>query len=278
MVGMALVLLAAVPKIAVLDVRTGPGVDAALAPYLTQIIAKEVADRTGAAPLVSADIAAMLGFEKKKQMLGCSEEDSSCLAEITGALGVQRVVATSVSTSGGRYLVTMSLIDSQKARPLARDAESSPLDDDDLVKALRWSAYRVFGGAPPTAPLSPPPPPWTRRSWSWVAAGGALALAAGGAILGATALSAAKSGDTGARPRAHVADALVAGAAVCTGAAIYLRLSDRPAAMASLGWRFCWPPRGAAKSSQPRSPRPPWAAPSSSTTSSRGPSAATRFP
>ena len=238
MVGMALVLLAAVPKLAVLDVRTGPGVDAALAPYLTQIIAKEVADRTGAAPLVSADIAAMLGFEKKKQMLGCSEEDSSCLAEITGALGVQRVVATSVAASGGRYLVTMSLIDSQKARPLARDAESSPLDNDDLVKALRWSAYRVFGGPAPIAPLPPPPQPWTRRNWTWVAAGGAVALAAGGAILGASALSAAKSGDAGARPRAHLADALYAGAALCAGAAIYLRVSEKPAGMASLGVRF----------------------------------------
>lgn len=238
MVGMALVLLAAVPKLAVLDVRTGPGVDAALAPYLTQIIAKEVADRTGAAPLVSADIAAMLGFEKKKQMLGCSEEDSSCLAEITGALGVQRVVATSVAASGGRYLVTMSLIDAQKARPLARDAESAPLDNDDLVKALRWSAYRVLGGPAPVAPPAQPPQPWTRRNWSWVAAGSAVALAAGGAILGATALSAAKSGDTVAKPRAHLADAFFAGSALCAGAAIYLRVSEKPTAMLSLGVPF----------------------------------------
>ena len=233
-----LVLLAAMPKLAVLDVRTGQGVDPALSPYLTQIIAKEVAERTGAAPLVSADIAAMLGFEKKRQMLGCSEEDSTCLAEITDALGVQRVLATSVASSGGRYLVTMSLIDSQRARPLARDAGSSPQDEDDLVKALRWSAYRIFGGTAPAAPPPPPPRPWTRRDWSWVAAGAAVALAAGGAIVGASALSAAKGGDTAARPRAHVADALFAGAALAGGAALYLRLSDRPAAMASLGVSF----------------------------------------
>ena len=80
----------------------------ALGPYLAQILAKEVADRTGAAPLVSADVTAMLGFERNKRMLGCSEEDSQCLAEITGALGVDQVLASSLALSGGRYLLTGS--------------------------------------------------------------------------------------------------------------------------------------------------------------------------
>ncbi len=239
MVGMILVVAAAAaPKIAVLDVRMGPGVDPAMGPYLTQMIASEVAQRTGTAPVVSADIAAMLGFERKKQMLGCSEDDSSCLAEISGALGVQRVVATSVAASGQRYLVTMSLLDAQKARSLARDFESSPRDDDDLVKALRWSAYRIFGGPAPTAPLPPPPQPWTRRNWSWVAGGAAVALAAGGTLFGASALSAAKKGDPVARTRAHAADALYLGSALCAGGAIYLWTSGKPGAMASLAVRW----------------------------------------
>ena len=118
-------LLAAAPKIAVLDVRTGAGVDPALGPYLAQVLAKEVADRTGASPLVSADVTAMLGFERNKRMLGCTEEDSQCLAEITGALGVEQVLASSVSVSSGRYLLAMSLLDSRKARPIKRSISSS---------------------------------------------------------------------------------------------------------------------------------------------------------
>src|SRR5437762_14187235 len=94
----ALALLAAPPKIAVLDARTGPGVDPALGPYLAQVLAREVQSRTGAAPLVSADITAMLGFERNKRMLGC-EEDTECLAEITGALGVTEVLASTVALS-----------------------------------------------------------------------------------------------------------------------------------------------------------------------------------
>src|SRR5207253_2575069 len=54
MVLVALALLAAPPKIAVLDARTGPGVDPAMGPYLAQILAKEVQSRSGPAPVIIA--------------------------------------------------------------------------------------------------------------------------------------------------------------------------------------------------------------------------------
>ena len=116
---LALLLATPPPKIAVLDVRLGAGVDAALGPYLTQVLAKEVAERTGAFPLVSADVTAMLGFERTRQTLGCAGDDSQCLAELTAALGVQQVVTASVALSEGRYLVTASLIDTRRAPMLA---------------------------------------------------------------------------------------------------------------------------------------------------------------
>src|SRR5438067_13236797 len=174
MVLVALVLLAAPPKIAVLDARTGPGVDPAMGPYLAQILAKEVQSRTGAAPLLSADVTAMLGFERNKRMLGCTEEDSQCLAEITGALGVQNVLATSLAVAGGRYLVSLSLLDARRARPLKRTAHTVPLDNDALIIAVRHAAWEMFGGAEPVPPavVAPAPTPWTgpsRRTWSWIA-------------------------------------------------------------------------------------------------------------
>src|SRR5438067_9520942 len=128
-------LIAAGPSVAVLDVRVGAGVDPALGPYLAQVLAQEVETRTHNAPLVSADVTAMLGFERNKRMLGCSEEDSQCLAEITGALGVQEVLASSVAVSGGRYLIALSLIDSRKARPIKRSAQSAPQEEEELVRA-----------------------------------------------------------------------------------------------------------------------------------------------
>lgn len=200
-------LLAAAARIAVLDVRVGAGVDPSLSPWLAQVLARETADRGGAQPLVSSDIAAMLGFERNKQMLGCNEDDSSCLAEITGALGVDQVLSSSVSIANGRYLVALSLLDSRRARPLKRSAQSAPRDDEQLLYAVRRAAWEIFGGAEPPAPAPPPMP--ARRKWALVAASGAAVLAAGGAVAGANALSAAREGNSAvARPRAHLADIL----------------------------------------------------------------------
>ena len=221
----ALVLLAAPPKIAVLDARTGPGVDPAMGPYLAQILAKEVQSRTGAAPLLSADVTAMLGFERNKRMLGCSEEDSQCLAEITGALGVQEVLASSVAMAGGRYLVSMSLLDPRHARPLKRTAESAPVDHEALLQVVRRSAWEIFGGPEPVSiAAAAPAPSWrpTRRTWAAVAGGGALA--------GANALSQAQAGSPTARPRAHLADALFAAALLAAGAGAYLWFAGGPQA------------------------------------------------
>ena len=229
-------LLAAPPSIAVLDVRVGPGVDPALAPYLAQVLAQEVAARTHAAPLVSADVTAMLGFERNKRMLGCSDEDMQCLAEITGALGVQEVLASSLAVAGGRYLVSLSLLDARRARPLKRTAETAPLDNEALVRVVRRSAWQIFGGVEPAeAPaLQAAAPGPSRRTLALVAGGGAVVLLGTGAVVGATALSAARSGDSAtARPRAHLADILFGAALIAGGAGAYLWFSGRPAAVAA---------------------------------------------
>ena len=230
-------LLAAPPSIAVLDVRVGAGVDPALGPYLAQVLAQEVEARTKGAPLVSADVTAMLGFERNKRMLGCSDEDMQCLAEITGALGVQQVLASSLAVAGGKYLISLSLLDARRARPLKRTAETAPLDNEALVRVVRRSAWQVFGGKEPAAEVIVPAAATagpSRRTWALVAGGGALVLLGTGAAVGATALSAARSGDAGtARPRAHLADLLFGAALIAGGAGAYLWFFGRPAAVAA---------------------------------------------
>ena len=229
-------LLAAPTSIAVLDVRIGAGVDPGLGPYLAQVLAQEVEARTHAAPLVSADVTAMLGFERNKRMLGCGDEDMQCLAEITGALGVQQVLASSLAIAGGRYLVSLSLLDARRARPIKRTAETAPLDNDALVRVVRRSAWQVFGGVEPAAEIAAPAPAATgagpsRRTWALVAGGSAVVLLGTGAVVGATALSAARSGNSAtARPRAHLADILFGAALIAGGAGAYLWFFGHPAA------------------------------------------------
>ena len=256
----------AVAKVAVLDVRAGPKVDAALSPYLTQVLASEVAARTGTAPLVSADIRALLGFEKARRSLGCDDDGSACIAEIGGALGVDEVVHTSLllSESAGqesRYLLTSTRLDAHKARPLARDAQSIPSGDGAALElAVRRAAFRMFGGNDPGE--SPPPAPTAaakatgaaaalpaaatgteaasagpgaRRTAAWVTAGGAVALSATAAGFGFAALTAANAGSAGlARDRAHAADGLWIAAALAAGASVWLWVGERPAALVPL--------------------------------------------
>ena len=266
---LALLLAAgAAPKVAVLDVRAGPKVDAALAPYLTQVLAGEVATRTGAAPLVRADIQALLGFEKTRRSLGCDDELGACMAEVAGALGVDEVVHASllVSETAGqpdRYLLTATRLDAHKARPIARDAQSVPFGDSAaLERAVRRAAFRLFGGQDPgegpagkaaAAPLAGPPALAVpaaalpsaateapaadsgRRTAAWITGGAALALGAAATGFGLAALSAADAGSADlAHGRAHAADALWVAAALSAGACVWLWASEPPAAVGAV--------------------------------------------
>jgi hypothetical protein len=246
MLAVLLTLAAAAPapvRVVVLDVKVGPDVPAALGPYLTQVLAGRVAERSGVKPLVSEDVRALLGFEQTRIKLGCDSDQ--CLAEIAGALGAGLVVNTNVAATGSRYLVTASLLDTRKAEPVARAAEMAEQNDGALVKAVEAAADHLFAAldllaqpskagqqqarqerrlpAPPEA-VAAPRASSSRRTWAWVSGGGAVALAAGGVVLGASALSKAHDGDTSARSQAHLADALYLGSAALTGLTLWLWL------------------------------------------------------
>ena len=237
---------AAPKKIAVLDVRAGPKVDPSLGPYLTQVMAAEVAARTGTSPLVSADIKALLGFEKTRRSLGCDDEGGACIAELAGALGVDEVVNVQLLTSDGpdgkpdRYLLTTTRLDAHKAVPVARDAQSIPFGDNAALEAaVRRAAVHLYGGPAAAQPKDagatrPPAPaeatsasaPPAHRTVTWVAAAGTAALVAGAGVTGAAALSSANAGNASARTTAHAADGLWAAAALCAGLTVWLWLGD----------------------------------------------------
>lgn len=252
MLALALILAAgtappATPKapgrVAVLDVKLSADVPPALGPWLAQVLASEVGARTGAAPLVRADIVALLGFEREKRLLGCEGDDVSCIIEIGGALGASRVLVSSLSAVGSRYLLTLTLVEGRTATSLGRVAEMCLRDEDALLETVRRAAGKLLGGGEPARPPAPAAPPAvaappgdggqggrpglfaTRRGWALVAGVGALAFAGAGAGLGASALSSARSGDAGALSRAHLADALFGAALVAGGAGVYLWLS-----------------------------------------------------
>src|SRR5689334_6948255 len=93
-------------KIAVLDVNATGKLAKDEVEGLSALIASEVLAGSRADVIAGADIRSMVGYEKQRQMLGCS--DTGCLAEIGGALGADYVVGSEVSVVGGTYLLSLS--------------------------------------------------------------------------------------------------------------------------------------------------------------------------
>ncbi|MFN7134301.1 MAG: hypothetical protein ACK4N5_19635, partial [Myxococcales bacterium] len=73
-------------------------------------------------------VRAALGLEKQKALLGCT--DSSCMAEISGALGVRYILQGRLDRFGKKYVVTGVVLDARNAQSLARMREDVYTDED----------------------------------------------------------------------------------------------------------------------------------------------------
>lgn len=108
-------------KVVVLPLLALGGVGGETAQLLGDALAGELRRRSGVAVMTQADVSALLGVEKTRQMLGCAE--SGCMAEIGGALGADRVVHGSIGRVGGSLVVNLSALDARKASAAASVSE-----------------------------------------------------------------------------------------------------------------------------------------------------------
>lgn len=148
--------LAAAPplgKVAVLDVQA-TGVDEAMTGLLTEVLTTEV-QRSGRFTEVIAgrDVKAMLSFEERRQILGCSDE--SCLAEIGGALGADRIMVSNVGKVGETFVITVKLIDIVKARTDARGYRRVSGPPEALLDGIQQAVRDLWrpAEAEPVAPV-----------------------------------------------------------------------------------------------------------------------------
>jgi TolB-like protein len=207
-------------KVAVMEVKNVQGVAEGTAMILTDIVVSEFA-RHGLDVVSKSDIAAIVGFEKQKALLGCSD-DSSCLAEIGGALGVDFMLTGQVGQIGSRYRLSLILVDVKKGKVAARAADFCDKNEDALANAAQARVKEIIAamqvasseraaaaaarsapvaspsGAAATAPgpvpavaATPEPEParasgpWSRRKILGVSlTGGGGALLVGGVVFG----------------------------------------------------------------------------------------------
>ncbi len=230
------------PKIAVMEVRAGQGLDQKQAAALTSIIAADAA-HGGMDVISQADITAMLSFQRQRQMLGCTDE--GCLAEIGGALGADWVVSAEAARVGTRDHVSIVVIDPKKAAVAARNAGFSEAGDDTLAMAMQARFRAALATVLPAAVNGMPPiePPGaarlrSRRAASWWTLGGGGALLATGGVFGLVARKQANDLETswnqnnyqdrfdGQRRTALTADVLMGAGVVTAGVGALLFLTS----------------------------------------------------
>lgn len=137
------------PKLLVLEL-TGSGVDQAQLASVTDRVS-QLLDARGVFDLISArEVQTMLGMERQRALLGCAE-GSSCLAELTGALGARFFVSGTLVRLGDTYQLTLQCLDAQRAQPVGRGVRLGATLAE-VLEGLPLLVAQVTGLPPPPEP------------------------------------------------------------------------------------------------------------------------------
>lgn len=137
---------AASTSVAVLELESGPGVDADVARPLTARVAELVARRPSTTVIAPDDIRAVLREAQQRQLLGCTED--GCLAEIAGALGADVVVSGRIARLEDAWTVSLTAVDAVEVRSLGRATETWGGASVGLLELLTPMVATLFAEAP----------------------------------------------------------------------------------------------------------------------------------
>lgn len=175
-------------RVAVYDFELA-AVDNAIGAVVTDSTLAEVRKLAGISAIGMDEIRDMLSHEANKQILGC-EEDSECLAEIAGALGVDQLVTGKLAKVDAQTVITIRRIDQNRAKVL--DTYEQRLTDgsgEEFLATIGPGVEKLFpdhglrGGMERGVPeemalrLNPPPIP----TWGFYSVAAAAVASAGAA-------------------------------------------------------------------------------------------------
>jgi TolB-like protein len=182
------------PRVAVMEIRA-IGTEATRAELLSEVALTEAAGIPGYEVIGKSDISAMIGFEKQKAIVGCTD-DFSCLAEVGGALGVDFILVGSLGKMGALYRIDVKLVEVKKAKVKGRVGLTVDGQEEKLVAAIQQAVRELLGAAGAagkdaivlkpqpkgTLDLTPAPPAEVKpRGMGWTAFGaGVVAIGLGG--------------------------------------------------------------------------------------------------
>jgi len=126
--------LVAPAKMLVLELNPIGEVPPRVTKLITEVLLARLAEVSNLSTLGAADIEAMLGVEKQKDSLACS--NVACMADLGGALGTDLVLYGGIGNLGSSYSVNLAVIDSARSAVRARVSATVPQHEDDLVPAI----------------------------------------------------------------------------------------------------------------------------------------------
>jgi TolB-like protein len=156
-------------------------IDKATLSTIAGLMIVELAKDTALDVISDAEVKRLADLEGDRQAVGC--DDTTCLAELAGAMGARYVIFGDVGTLGSTVIVNLNLFDSQTTRAVNRVAVKA--DGVDALPAALSTPLRELT-APLTGTTVRPAPAVSTSSGPpilpWVLVGSGAALAAGGIL------------------------------------------------------------------------------------------------
>jgi TolB-like protein len=161
----ALGLAAGPVKIASVGLSPAGGVSPQSAEFVSEHFAAKLATAAGLEVTTRKAIATMLGLERQRQLLGCADDSSSCMAELAGALGAEVVLVGELAQLDTSLQVNVRAMEARTARVLhsavvRADTQEQLLDRLDgaarqmavalqdhygIPRPTRWQPWLVVG-------------------------------------------------------------------------------------------------------------------------------------
>ena len=154
---------AAPEKVAVGELKGGSGVSKELPDVVADQLIVELQQR-GFEVTSSKDIAAQLGHDRERQLLGCSS-DTSCLAEVGAALDVAFIVTGSIAKVGNSLALSINAVNTHKSSATRHYATRiKPATEEAVLDLLPTIVSQLFPDSRRVekvaeAPPTPVPPP-----------------------------------------------------------------------------------------------------------------------
>jgi hypothetical protein len=139
--------------------------------------------------VTATEITTLLGAERQRQLLGCSDSTSSCMAELSGALGVDGLVTGSIARIAGRYQLNVSVLSAAGSGALA-SYSGEAAGDEGLIDELDRAAHDLAPAVAkalgrPLSGVAGVSGERSRRAWALAPGIGAVVFGvAAGALLG----------------------------------------------------------------------------------------------